>query len=91
MNRAIEILYPITTGMAFLWLALVFWLYHSLRTRHVSIYERIGRPDIFSLVIGFVLTPKWQQLNEPPIGIAVRLMRVYFICCLLLFVALFVI
>jgi len=77
-------MYPIAAVAAILWLGMVGWLLHRLRTKRASTYEQIGRPDPFTLVFGFVLTPQWRKLNEPTI---VPLMRVYFVFCLLQFVA----
>jgi len=82
MPRALAILFPIVLAANVLWLVMVGWLFHRLRTKRASTYEQIGRPDPFTLVLGFVLTPQWRKLEEPTI---VRFMRIYFAFCLLLF------
>ena len=84
--------------MVAIWFALVMWVFSRLRTHHLSLYEEIGSPSLFWnnsmrnnwLFLKFMWSLPPKDLNDPLLWNTVRFMRIFLVCYIALFAALFV-
>ena len=80
-------------ALAAVWLVLVSWLFRHLRKHHTATYEAMGFPSLFwnnSIrnnwrFLKFLFGSKWRALGDPTVAKACRLIRLFLIAYLSLF------
>jgi hypothetical protein len=84
-------------ALAIIWLALILWIFHRLRHRHIATYESIGSPSLFCnnsmrnnwLFFKFLFGGQWRDLGDRALSVFARCMQAIFVVYVCGFLAFF--
>lgn len=96
MNGSSGVLSALLFVMVAVWLGLIVWTFHRLRTQHQATYVEIGSPDLFWnnsmrtnwLFLKFLYGRSWKLLGDWQLWTVLHVMQVWLVVYLVGFIAL---